>query len=430
MKKMASLDNNNNCGQNKLPEIYPMEECHHHRRLRLFRYHHQSNIRANTLLRVRFLSRYINCNDGLWIGQFYSRTWGWFSAIIHSLTREISVHGNAIGTIFMETDMDDEHPQDLPTNAFHPNTVSTTEQRMCEPLIHRQGHWVQNPWLRYRCRENTIMTPVTNQHFGGLQGGWVKFLHFGTSKPMRRLSREGEGSTSIYESVNMLQLQYPPNLGHGIIGIVTSEDLRTPWICPRKLNAPLKDAYISQFKINIMFIHTCKDTSHPLTIQGRWTLPFGMRTKTTPPRHSTPHHLTHFLNNPLILTNWTFFMCYRKRGVSTTTTSTPSMLSATETSSLTSKTTTKSSWRLQPQFKAPLHLRIRGHSNAIIVRDTWFETKMENPSDINTPNTSDMLGMASRRTHLEGTEMRTTACRILRNYSPINVLACIPERGE
>jgi hypothetical protein len=106
------------------------------------------------------------------------------------------------------------------------------------------------------------------------------------------------------------------------------------------------------------------------------------------------------------------------------------MLSATETSSLTSKTTTKSSWRLQPQFKAPLHLRIRGHSNAIIVRDTWFETKMENPSDINTPNTSDMLGMASRRTHLEGTEMRTTACRILRNYSPINVLACIPERGE
>ena len=31
MKKMAYLDNNNNCGQNKLPEMYAMEECRHHR---------------------------------------------------------------------------------------------------------------------------------------------------------------------------------------------------------------------------------------------------------------------------------------------------------------------------------------------------------------------------------------------------------------
>jgi len=166
MKKMASLDNNNNCGQNKFPEIYPMEE-RHHRRLRLFRYHHQSNVRVNTLVWVRYLSRYINYNDGHWIGQFYSsflhkqqfntmneiRRYRWHN-IIAAIQRFVDKRRKSKWGPTWMTNI----PKTLTTNAFHPNTVSTTEQRMCEPLTHRPGHWVQNPWLRYRCRENTIMT--------------------------------------------------------------------------------------------------------------------------------------------------------------------------------------------------------------------------------------------------------------------------------
>jgi hypothetical protein len=98
------------------------------------------------------------------------------------------------------------------------------------------------------------------------------------------------------------------------------------------------------------------------------------------PRHSTSHHLTHFLSIPLILTNWTFFYVLQKEGSvnnnylnTINDLSDGNVITNLDNNDIIMKTTTTI---------FSLHLTICGHSNAIIVQDTWFETKMENHSDI------------------------------------------------